>query len=108
LEDTDLSERAIRGILDLKSDERIEGTCQKIEGVLQEYHQAKQRCHQENRATIEKSTRELLHRMRISGSAIGEVNAETGKEWKRIVTELQSRFGDRLSNLKKQLERNSP
>ncbi|MCL0060949.1 hypothetical protein M1N88_03660, partial [Dehalococcoidia bacterium] len=112
LEDTDLSERAIRGILNLKSGERIESICQEIEGVLQEYHQAKQRCHQENRATIEKSVRESLHRLRISGSAVGEINAATGEEWKRMVTELQSRFGDRLGKLKTSLadalERSSP
>ena len=112
LEDTDLSERAIRGILNLKSGERIESICQEIEGVLQEYHQAKQRCHQENRATIEKSVRESLHRLRISGSAVGEINAATGEEWKRMVTELQSRFGDRLGKLKtslaETLERSSP
>jgi hypothetical protein len=108
LEDTDLSERAIRSILDLNSDECIESICQEIEGLLQEYHQAKQRCHQENRATIEKSVRESLHRLRISGSAIGEVNTGTGEEWKRMVAELQSRFGDRLSNLKTQLERSLP
>jgi hypothetical protein len=108
LEKNDLSERAIRGILELKSDERIESTCQEIKGVLQEYHQAKQRCHQEKRAAIEKSVRESLHRLRISGSAVGEINAETGKEWKRMVAELQSRFDDRLSDLKTQLERSSP
>jgi hypothetical protein len=103
LQDTDLSERAIQGILDLKSDERIESICQEIEGILQEYHQAKQRCYQEKQATIEKSVRESLHRLRISGSAVGEINTGTGKEWKRMVTELQSRFGARLSSLKTSL-----
>jgi len=100
LEDTELSERAIRGILNLRSDERIESICQAIEGVLQEYHQAKQRCHQENRATIEKSVRESLHRLRISGSAVGQINAGTGEEWRKMVAELQSRFGDYLGKLK--------
>ncbi|MBT9149222.1 MAG: hypothetical protein AAGB97_05025 [Dehalococcoidia bacterium] len=105
LEDNDLSEKAIRGILDLKGDERIESTCQEIEGVLYEYHQAKQRCHQEKRAAIEKSVRESLHRRRISGSAVGEINTGTGEEWKRIVSELQSRFDGRLSKLKTSLFR---
>ncbi len=108
LEDTDLSERAIRGILNLNSDKRSESICQEIETVLREYRQAKQRCHQEKRAIIEKSVRESLHRLRISGSAIGEINAGTGDEWRRMVTELQSRFGDRLSNLKTKLGRSLP
>jgi hypothetical protein len=73
--------------------------------VLQEYHQARQRCQQEKRAVIEKSVRESLHRLRVSGSAIGEINTETGAEWKRMVAELQSRFDDRLSDLKTSLER---
>lgn len=103
LKDTELSERAIRGILDLKSNKRIESICQEIEGVLQEYHQAKQQCHQEKRTTIENSVRESLHRLRISGNAIGEINAGTGEEWKRMVTQLQSRFGDRLGKLKTSL-----
>ena len=112
LENNNLSERAIRGILDLKGDERIESACREIEGVLREYHQAKQRCHQEKRAAIEKSVRESLHRMRISGSAVGEINTGTGEEWRRIVTELQSRFDGYLGKLKTSLadtlERSSP
>lgn len=103
LDGTELSERAIRGILDLRSDERIESVCQEIAGILQEYHQAKQQSLQEKRASIETSVRESLHRLRISGSAIGEINAGTGEEWKRMVTQLQSRFGDRLGNLKMSL-----
>ncbi len=103
LEDNDLSGKAIRGILDLKSDDRIESMCQEIEGVLREYHQAKQRCYQEKRAAIEKSVRESLHRLRISGSAVGEINTGTGEEWKGIVRQLQSRFDGRLSKLKTSL-----
>ena len=103
LEDSELTERALQGILSLRMNERIENMRQGVENILSGYHQTKQERHEVGRAAIERSVRESLHRMRISGSAVGEVNAETGEAWRRIVGELQSEFGARLSELKKSL-----
>jgi inosine/xanthosine triphosphate pyrophosphatase family protein len=103
LEDSDLTKRALQGIPGLRSSKQIENTCQEIEDILGEYYQAKQQQQEKEKATIEKSVREALHRRRISGSAVGEINAQTSEAWKEIVDELQSQFDGRLDELKKSL-----
>ena len=47
--------------------------------------------------------RELLHQLRISGSAVGEVNVEASEAWKGLSRELYSQFDQRLQQLREQL-----
>lgn len=103
LGDSSLTDKALRGIVQLRGEERIKNHLEEIETILSAYHQAKQQRYEEERARIEKSVRESLHRMRISGSAVGHVHAEGGEEWKKVVGELQSQFGERLAEIAQSL-----
>lgn len=103
LENTELSTRAIQAILNLGRDERIERSCQKITDIIDNYHRTKEEYHQRKRAAIENSVMESLHQMRISGSAVGEINTGTGREWKNIVAHLHSQFDEHLGKLKESL-----
>lgn len=103
LENSSESESALAGIRSLKPEEQVEHICHEIESLLTEYQEAKQRRYEAKKEAVEKSVKELLHRLRISGSAIGEINPRVSKVWEQIISELRSRFEPRLDELKQAL-----
>jgi hypothetical protein len=103
LENGETTQRSLHAIIRLGIHKGIKETCQKIEGVIGQYRDKKQQRYEEERVTLEKSVRQSLHRMRISGTAVGGVNVQTGEAWRRIVSEIQSEFGTRISDLKRSL-----
>jgi len=58
---------------------------------------------------IERKGRETLHRLRISGAAVGDINVEAAAQWQQSWQELSQAFAARLDRLKQELlARTSP
>lgn len=102
----DTTERAVEGILVLTGEEQVGDIGEQIRSLLAEHRQAEENKYQEQRGEIERRERELLHRLRISGSAVGEINLEASETWKELSQELYSQFEQRLDELKGRLLKN--
>ncbi|HIE18051.1 MAG TPA: hypothetical protein EYP71_07660 [Dehalococcoidia bacterium] len=70
----------------------------RIKELFQEYQEAEDREKQE----IERAGREMLHRLRISGTAISQINIHATGEWHKMLNELARPFEQRLSDLKQE------
>jgi uncharacterized protein YerC len=89
----------LQGILALKNSEAVKRTLEDIKVQFKEYTVAENRESQE----IEKAAGEILHQMRISGSAIGRVNLRAKEEWQEKLDQTALPFNDRLNSLKQEL-----
>ncbi len=99
----EITERAIEGILAFKDTEEIGEVVKRIKGLSKEYEEAERLKFEEERAGIEREVRELLHQLRISGSAVGEINLEASEAWRESSGKLYSQFNERLEELKREL-----
>jgi hypothetical protein len=90
-------EKILQGIATVKPE--LQPTTSQISLLIQEYHQAGNRTRQE----IESKTRERLHQLRISGTAVGEINIEAIPQWQEAWHELAQPFEQRLNSLKQDL-----
>jgi hypothetical protein len=100
------TEKALNGVLALVGDghgEAVNGKIGDITGLLAEFSQELERKYGEEQEQIEKSERELLHQLRISGSAVGSINMATSQAWGKIYREFSSPFEKRLEMLKGEL-----
>lgn len=103
LESDEIAEKAIAGVLSLKGTDRIGEIGERLTALLQEYREAKQAKYEQEKEHVERREREVLHQLRISGSAVGDINLKTSKEWARTSQELLSQFDVRLDELKREL-----
>ena len=90
-------ERAIQGIASLepKSQPITEG----ITRLLEEYEGAEKKTNRE----LESNGRETLHQLRISGTAVGDINIEATPQWQQAQQRLIEALEPRLNNLKQEL-----
>jgi hypothetical protein len=88
-----------KGILSLTDTEAAVQTMDKINELFREYGEAGNRERQE----IERAGREILHQLRISGTAISQINIRAREEWLRKLNELAHPFEERLNSLKQEL-----
>lgn len=90
-------ERVIQGIarLEPKSGAITERTSQ----LFQEYEGATREARQE----IERKGKENLHQLRISGTAVGDINVEAMAQWQQTWHRLREPFEPRLDYLKQEL-----
>lgn len=95
----DMFDRTATGIVSLRPE--AEGTIQQIKELRQEYGQALRRTRQE----IEARVKDVLHQLRISGSAVSGINVEADQEWQQRTPELAQPFQERLDALKSDLRR---
>ena len=72
---------------------------QQIAQLVQEYKNARR----EARRGLESKGKEVLHRLRISGTAVGDINVEALAEWQEKEQSLMAGFGHRLDSLKQEL-----
>ena len=93
-----------KGIVALSQTERTATTIERIEELFDEYRQAEQKIRQQ----IEREGSEILHQVRISGSAISEINPRAKEEWQRTLDRLCQPFEERLNNLKEELIKRLP
>ena len=91
--------RVIEGISYLKQKEKSREIGDEIGQLFQEYKQAEQK----GREEMEKSAREILHQLRISGSAIGAVNPKAIGKWQQDLDRLAQPYRERLEPLKQKL-----
>lgn len=103
LESDEVAERAIAGILTFRGEEKFGEISERIRSLLGEYREVRRQKYEEQKEHIERREMELLHQLRISGSAVGDINLQTSEAWARISQELSSRFDERLEELKREL-----
>lgn len=93
-------QKVIEGILTLKQNHAAIGDIKdEIEQLFEEYEQVEEK---ESR-DIEKAAREILHQLRISGSAIGAVSPKVIPEWQQVFNRLAQPYKERLEGLKERL-----
>jgi len=103
LENDELTEKALAGMLVFKAKEKMGEINEKIRSLLREFREAQQQKYEGEKERIERGEKELLHQLRISGSAVGEINLKASEAWERISQQLCSRFNERLVDLKGEL-----
>lgn len=90
-------ERAIQGIASLEP--KSQPVVDRITELAQEYGQAKRKARQE----FESNYKEVLHQLRISGTAVGDINLEATPQWQQSEQRLIEDFRPRLDSLKQEL-----
>ena len=88
-----------QGVLILIKTETVAETIAKIRELFQEYRETEEREKQE----IERTGMEILHQLRISGTAISQINIRAKEEWQKKLLELAQPFNERLGKLKQEL-----
>jgi hypothetical protein len=99
----DQIERALDGLITIEGEGRTRGTIEEIRGLLGEYKDVQKQKYVGEKERIEKDERELLHQLRISGSAMGAINLQASETWRMISREIDSQFNERLGVLKREL-----
>ena len=91
--------KALQGIASLEPESQpiIEG----ITGLVQEYERAETKTRRE----LESSYKEILHELRISGTAVEGINIEATPEWQESQRRLIETLEPRLNELKQELRK---
>ena len=87
----------IRTISSLKPE--LQPKAEEVGQLIQEYQLAEQKIRQE----LESQTRETLHQLRISGTAVGAINLEDNPQWQPARQGLVDSFAPRLNTLRQAL-----
>ena len=90
-----------QGILTLANNAAAVETIDKIKELFQEYEETENRV----RRDIENSGIEILHQLRVSGTAISQINIRAKEEWEQRLNQLTSPFEERLNYLKQCLHK---
>ncbi len=90
-------ERIAQGIT--KIEPGLQPITEQIVELAQEYAQAERKARQ----GIENKSRETLHQLRISGTAVGDINPEAKADWQETWHKFAQPFEQSLNNLKKGL-----
>jgi hypothetical protein len=96
----DSAKGIIEAITSLKPE--LQPNAEEVGQLIQEYGLAQQKISQE----LESTTRETLHQLRISGTAVGAINIEDNPQWQTARQGLVESFAPRLNALKQALLRN--
>lgn len=86
-----------RGIASLRPESQP--VLDQVTQLVQEYEQARG----ETRRELENKGKEVLHRLRISGTAVGDINIEDSAEWQEKQQLLMATFAPKLDSLKQEL-----
>lgn len=100
----DLIQRSLDGLLTLKGKERIGGTIDRIKILFTEFQEERVQEYEREKENIEKSEREMLHQLRITGSAVGAINPKASESLSLVYEQLNARFKERLEVLKQELQ----
>jgi hypothetical protein len=95
----DSAKAIIEAISSLKP--ALEPRAEEVSQLIEEYGLTEHKLRQE----LEGDTREILHQMRISGTAVGAVNIEDDPQWRLARRGLAESFAPRLDALKQALLR---
>ena len=94
---TSKAEKIIQGIAAIEP--KSESIIERIRGLAQEYEQLADK----TRRAIEIKCRETLHQLRISGTAVGNINIEATPQWQQSWHSLTEPLKPRLDSLKREL-----
>jgi urease gamma subunit len=89
-----------KGILTLTNSTTVTKTLDEIRELFKEYAEAENKEKQE----IEKAGNEMLHQVRISGTAIGQINIRGIEEWQEKLDQTARPYDERLNYLKEKLQ----
>jgi hypothetical protein len=89
--------KVIEAITSLKPE--LQSKTEEIGQLVQEYEKAEQKIRRE----LESNRREILHQLRISGTAVDAINIEADPEWQLARQRLVESFAPRLNDLKQVL-----
>ena len=92
-------EQVIDGIYYLKEDKGLKAVGDEIRRLFDEYEQISKKKMEE----VEESGWQVLHQMRISGSAVESINPRAQEGWHEIADKFALPYVDRLEELKKRL-----
>jgi len=95
-------ERIIQGIAAVEP--KSESIIERIRGLVQEYEPLADKA----RRAIEINCRETLHQLRISGTAVGNINIEATPQWQQSWHKLTEALEPRLDSLKQELINSLP
>jgi hypothetical protein len=84
----------IEGLIALRPD--LQSRAEQVSHLAKEYEAAEQKIRQE----LESSYRQTLHRLRVSGTAVGAINLEANPQWQSARQGLVEDFASRLNDLK--------
>ena len=87
------------GISAVNDTDSTKQTLDQIETLFQEYVEAEKKQRQE----IEDVGGQILHQMRIAGSAIGHINIRAKEDWQAKLDQTVGPFTERLNSLKQEL-----
>ncbi len=101
LGNSDRLAKAIEGISALKEEHQagIAEIQDQAEALFREYQEVEQK----ERRETEESVREILHQLRISGSAIGGINPRVMPEWQQALDRFAEPYIMQLEELKERL-----
>lgn len=85
----------------LLPEEKILAILKEMEYFFEEYRQAEQAMKQQ----INRTGKEILHQLRISGTAVSEINPQAKEEWRKTLGSFVQPFEERLKGLKEELFR---
>jgi hypothetical protein len=91
------TEKAVRGVVTLEP--KAQPIVGRMMDMLTEYHQAGERI----RKGVESRVKEVLHQLRISGSAIGEINIEGSPQQQQDLQRFRAPLEQQLDALKRDL-----
>lgn len=100
------AEKALNGMLALVDEGRSQDVIPVVERMAElfkEFGEGLQGKYESERERVEKEERELLHQLRISGSAVGDINMAASESWGKLYREFAAPFNDRLGALKQEL-----
>ena len=97
LKNSTLLERAIQGIAMVEPTSKP--LIEQINQLVQEYEETGRK----ERRAIESKGREILHQLRLSGTAVGDINIEATSEWQEACVKIIEPFEARLDSLKQEL-----
>jgi len=89
-----------RGILTLADSTTAMKTLDEISELFREYADLENK----EKLEIEKSGRDMLHQLRISGTAISHLNIRAKEEWQEKLEQTALPFDERLNHLKLKLK----
>jgi len=92
-------DRINEGILSLVKTKTAVETVGKINELFQEYRETEKVERQE----IERAGGEILHQLRISGTAISQINIQAREDWQKKLNQLARPFEEKLDRLKQEL-----
>jgi hypothetical protein len=90
-------EKMVDGLVSLRPE--LRPRAEEVGHLAREYQGAEEKIRQE----LESSYREALHRLRVSGTAVGAINLEANPQWQSSRQALVDAFASRLTDLKRAL-----